>query len=193
MIMFTTIIRIIERTVAATATPTAPATTTTTPSTTTTGRFSGNWKVALIVVLGVFWSGLLGGGAHLIEHMVEVQGAVWVCILNPRRQRIGLLIYLWNHSYFWHSKYQYMLKEYTKLLHMLWSHTWESLHMQLQHPEWDRVVVNSGLQPNIIPYSTSIKYCIQSETMESLKPLTDKVIKCFKAGATAMGWMHNEL
>lgn len=33
----------------------------------------------------------------------------------------------------------------------------------------------------------SVKYCIQSETMESLKPLTDKVIKCFEAGATAMG------
>lgn len=49
------------------------------------------------------------------------------------------------------------------------------------------VVVNSGLQPNIIPHSTSVKYCVQSETMESLKPLTDKVITCFEAGATAMG------
>lgn len=49
------------------------------------------------------------------------------------------------------------------------------------------VVVNGGLRPNIIPHSTSVEYYIRSETMESLKPLTDKVIKCFEAGATATG------
>lgn len=65
--MFTTIVRAIERTVAATATPTAPATTTTTPSTTTTGRFSGNWKVALIVVLGVFGLSCLGAAVTLVR------------------------------------------------------------------------------------------------------------------------------
>lgn len=49
------------------------------------------------------------------------------------------------------------------------------------------IVVNGGLRPNIIPHSTSVEYCIRSDTMESLKPLTDKVLKCFEAAVTATG------
>lgn len=49
------------------------------------------------------------------------------------------------------------------------------------------VVANGGDRPNVIPHSTAVEYCIRSETIESLRPLMDKVRKCFEAAATATG------
>lgn len=49
------------------------------------------------------------------------------------------------------------------------------------------VVVNGGDRPNIIPMSTTVDYSIRSPTLKSLKPLTEKVVKCFEAAATATG------
>lgn len=49
------------------------------------------------------------------------------------------------------------------------------------------VVVHGGDRPNIIPMSATVDYYIRSPTLKSLKPLTEKVIKCFEAAATATG------
>ncbi|KAL3432768.1 hypothetical protein BDV09DRAFT_122975 [Aspergillus tetrazonus] len=49
------------------------------------------------------------------------------------------------------------------------------------------IIVNGGDRPNIIPWSASVDYYIRSPTMATLKPLTEKVVKCFEAAATATG------
>jgi amidohydrolase len=49
------------------------------------------------------------------------------------------------------------------------------------------VIVNGGDRPNIIPMSATVDYYIRSPTIKSLKPLTEKVVKCFEAAATATG------
>ncbi|KAL2871387.1 M20 family metallopeptidase [Aspergillus lucknowensis] len=49
------------------------------------------------------------------------------------------------------------------------------------------IIVNGGSRPNIIPGSASVEYFIRSPTVASLKPLTEKVVKCFEAAATATG------
>ncbi|CEJ61629.1 hypothetical protein PMG11_10157 [Penicillium brasilianum] len=49
------------------------------------------------------------------------------------------------------------------------------------------VVLRGGERPNIIPASTTVEYYIRSETVNTLKPLTEKVVKCFEAAATATG------
>ncbi|KAJ5620363.1 hypothetical protein N7510_004347 [Penicillium lagena] len=49
------------------------------------------------------------------------------------------------------------------------------------------VIVNGGDRPNIIPMSATVDYYIRSPTLKSLKPLTEKVLKCFEAAATATG------
>lgn len=60
--MFTTITKPIVTTVTATiaATPTHIAPFAMTTNTTTTGRYPGDWQIALIVVLGTLGLGLLG-------------------------------------------------------------------------------------------------------------------------------------
>ncbi|KAF9891357.1 hypothetical protein FE257_004213 [Aspergillus nanangensis] len=49
------------------------------------------------------------------------------------------------------------------------------------------VIVNGGDRPNIIPMSATVDYYIRSPSRKTLKPLTEKVIKCFEAAATATG------
>lgn len=49
------------------------------------------------------------------------------------------------------------------------------------------VIVNGGDRPNVIPMSASVDYYIRSPTKKTLKPLTEKVINCFEAAATATG------
>ncbi|CAG7924768.1 unnamed protein product [Penicillium olsonii] len=49
------------------------------------------------------------------------------------------------------------------------------------------VVLRGGDRPNVIPASTTVEYYIRSGTVKTLKPLTDKVLKCFEAAATATG------
>ncbi|KAL3495518.1 hypothetical protein BJX62DRAFT_195357 [Aspergillus germanicus] len=49
------------------------------------------------------------------------------------------------------------------------------------------IIVNGGDRPNIIPWSASVDYYIRSPTLASLKPLTEKVVKCFQAAAVATG------
>lgn len=49
------------------------------------------------------------------------------------------------------------------------------------------VIIRGGDRPNIIPLSTTVDYYIRSEDAKSLKPLTERVIKCFEAAATATG------
>lgn len=49
------------------------------------------------------------------------------------------------------------------------------------------VIVNGGDRPNIIPMSATVDYYIRSPTKKTLKPLTEKVIKCFEAAAIATG------
>jgi amidohydrolase len=49
------------------------------------------------------------------------------------------------------------------------------------------VIVNGGDRPNVIPMSATVDYYIRSPTIKTLKPLTEKVIKCFEAAATATG------
>jgi amidohydrolase len=49
------------------------------------------------------------------------------------------------------------------------------------------VIVNGGERPNIIPMSAKVDYYIRSPTKKTLKPLTEKVLKCFEAAATATG------
>ncbi|KAJ5939568.1 hypothetical protein N7466_002702 [Penicillium verhagenii] len=49
------------------------------------------------------------------------------------------------------------------------------------------VIVEGGTRPNIIPMSATVDYYIRSPTKKTLKPLTEKVIKCFEAAALATG------
>lgn len=49
------------------------------------------------------------------------------------------------------------------------------------------VVLRGGERPNVIPASTTVDYYVRSETAKTLKPLTDRVLKCFEAAATATG------
>lgn len=49
------------------------------------------------------------------------------------------------------------------------------------------VVLRGGERPNVIPASTTLDYYIRSETAKTLKPLTERVLKCFEAAATATG------
>ncbi|KAJ5520947.1 hypothetical protein N7463_001400 [Penicillium fimorum] len=49
------------------------------------------------------------------------------------------------------------------------------------------IIVNGGDRPNIIPMSASVDYYIRSPTVKTLRPLTEKVTKCFEAAATATG------
>jgi metal-dependent amidase/aminoacylase/carboxypeptidase family protein len=49
------------------------------------------------------------------------------------------------------------------------------------------VVLRGGDRPNVIPASTTVEYYIRSDTVKTLKPLTEKVLKCFEAAATATG------
>ncbi|KAJ5740752.1 hypothetical protein N7493_000624 [Penicillium malachiteum] len=49
------------------------------------------------------------------------------------------------------------------------------------------VIKNGGDRPNIIPMSATVDYYIRSPTKKTLKPLTERVIKCFEAAATATG------
>jgi amidohydrolase len=53
------------------------------------------------------------------------------------------------------------------------------------------IIVNGGDRPNIIPWSASVDYYIRSPTMATLKPLTERVVKCFEAAATATGCKVN--
>ncbi|KAJ5771080.1 uncharacterized protein N7511_003131 [Penicillium nucicola] len=49
------------------------------------------------------------------------------------------------------------------------------------------VVLRGGERPNVIPASTTVEYYIRSGSVEELKPLTEKVVRCFEAAATATG------
>lgn len=49
------------------------------------------------------------------------------------------------------------------------------------------VVVSGGDRPNVIPASTTLEYYIRSETVKTLKPLTEKVLRCFEAAGVATG------
>ncbi|KAL4898663.1 hypothetical protein BDV59DRAFT_190320 [Aspergillus ambiguus] len=49
------------------------------------------------------------------------------------------------------------------------------------------VITHGGDRPNVIPWSASVDYYIRSPSLKTLKPLTEKVIKCFEAAATATG------
>ncbi|KAJ5087171.1 hypothetical protein N7456_010787 [Penicillium angulare] len=49
------------------------------------------------------------------------------------------------------------------------------------------VVLRGGERPNVIPASTTVDYYIRSETKKTLKPLTERVLKCFEAAAMATG------
>lgn len=49
------------------------------------------------------------------------------------------------------------------------------------------VITNGGDRPNIIPWSASVDYYIRSPSLKTLKPLTEKVVKCFEAAAIATG------
>ncbi|KAJ6036238.1 hypothetical protein N7540_000517 [Penicillium herquei] len=49
------------------------------------------------------------------------------------------------------------------------------------------VIKNGGDRPNIIPMSATVDYYIRSPSKKTLKPLTERVIKCFEAAATATG------
>lgn len=49
------------------------------------------------------------------------------------------------------------------------------------------VVLRGGERPNVIPASTTLDYYIRSETTKELKLLTERVLKCFEAAATATG------
>ncbi|KAI9375828.1 hypothetical protein BJX61DRAFT_61748 [Aspergillus egyptiacus] len=49
------------------------------------------------------------------------------------------------------------------------------------------IITNGGDRPNIIPSSASLEYYIRSPTKETLKLLTERVVNCFKAAATATG------
>ncbi|KAJ5886005.1 uncharacterized protein N7473_008679 [Penicillium subrubescens] len=49
------------------------------------------------------------------------------------------------------------------------------------------VVLRGGERPNVIPASTTVEYYIRSETVGTLGPLTERVLRCFEAAAQATG------
>ena len=49
------------------------------------------------------------------------------------------------------------------------------------------VINHGGDRPNVIPMSATVDYYIRSPTIKSLKPLTEKVVKCFEAASIATG------
>ncbi|KAL4945110.1 hypothetical protein BDV06DRAFT_219641 [Aspergillus oleicola] len=49
------------------------------------------------------------------------------------------------------------------------------------------VIAHGGDRSNIIPWSATVDYSIRSPTMATLKPLTERVVKCFEAAAMATG------
>lgn len=49
------------------------------------------------------------------------------------------------------------------------------------------VVLRGGERPNVIPASTTVEYYIRSETVKTLGPLTERVVRCFEAAAQATG------
>ncbi|KAL4967423.1 M20 family metallopeptidase [Aspergillus stella-maris] len=49
------------------------------------------------------------------------------------------------------------------------------------------IISHGGDRSNIIPWSASLDYSIRSPTVATLKPLTERVIKCFEAAALATG------
>ncbi|PLB49375.1 metal-dependent amidase/aminoacylase/carboxypeptidase [Aspergillus steynii IBT 23096] len=49
------------------------------------------------------------------------------------------------------------------------------------------IIVNGGDRPNVIPMSASVDYYVRAASVKALKPLTEKVVKCFEAAATATG------
>ncbi|KAF7719349.1 Peptidase M20 domain-containing protein 2 [Penicillium ucsense] len=49
------------------------------------------------------------------------------------------------------------------------------------------VIVHGGDRPNVIPMSATLDYYIRSPTKKTLKVLTEKVVQCFEAAATATG------
>ncbi|KAF9251037.1 hypothetical protein DTO027I6_1664 [Penicillium roqueforti] len=49
------------------------------------------------------------------------------------------------------------------------------------------VISRGGDRPNVIPASATVEYYIRSETAKTLKPLTERVLKCFEAAAIATG------
>lgn len=49
------------------------------------------------------------------------------------------------------------------------------------------VIAHGGDRPNVIPMSTTLDYYIRSPTKKTLKPLTERVVNCFEAAATATG------
>ncbi|KAL5339739.1 hypothetical protein BJX70DRAFT_145496 [Aspergillus crustosus] len=49
------------------------------------------------------------------------------------------------------------------------------------------IIAHGGDRANIIPGSASVHYSIRSPAMATLKPLTERVVKCFEAAAVATG------
>lgn len=49
------------------------------------------------------------------------------------------------------------------------------------------VILRGGDRPNVIPASTTVEYYVRSETVKTLKALSEKVLNCFEAAATATG------
>lgn len=49
------------------------------------------------------------------------------------------------------------------------------------------IIVSGGDRPNVIPMSASVDYYVRAASVKALKPLTEKVVKCFEAAATATG------
>jgi amidohydrolase len=49
------------------------------------------------------------------------------------------------------------------------------------------IITKGGDAPNVIPASTSAKYLVRTKTIDQLEELTQKVIRCFEAGALATG------
>lgn len=48
-------------------------------------------------------------------------------------------------------------------------------------------ISNGGDRPNIIPMSATVDYCIRAANKKQLAQLTERVVKCFEAAATATG------
>jgi amidohydrolase len=49
------------------------------------------------------------------------------------------------------------------------------------------IITQGGAAPNVIPAHTAASYIVRSETLDELRELTPRVIRCFEAGALATG------
>ncbi len=49
------------------------------------------------------------------------------------------------------------------------------------------IITRGGDAPNVIPAHTAASYIVRSETLDELRELTPRVIRCFEAGALATG------